>query len=31
MHGGFSHILFNYSRFWMFGAELENVWGSCRF
>ncbi|MGB9665419.1 MAG: rhomboid family intramembrane serine protease [Ignavibacteria bacterium] len=31
MHGSFSHILFNMLYLWMFGTELENVWGSRRF
>lgn len=31
MHGGFSHIFFNMLALWMFGAVLENVWGSKRF
>jgi membrane associated rhomboid family serine protease len=31
MHGGYLHILFNLLALWMFGAELENVWGSRRF
>ena len=31
MHGGFSHILFNMFALWMFGANMENVWGPKRF
>lgn len=31
MHGNFTHILFNMLAVWMFGASLENVWGSKRF
>ncbi|MGE5436235.1 MAG: rhomboid family intramembrane serine protease, partial [Syntrophothermus sp.] len=31
LHGGFSHILFNMFALWMFGMEIENVWGSKRF
>ncbi len=31
MHGSFTHILFNMLAVWMFGAALENVWGSKRF
>ncbi len=31
LHGGFSHIFFNMLALWMFGAVLENVWGSKRF
>lgn len=31
MHGSFSHILFNMLYMWMFGAELENMWGSRKF
>jgi membrane associated rhomboid family serine protease len=28
LHGGLSHILFNMLALWMFGTELERVWGS---
>lgn len=31
MHGNFSHILFNMLYLWMFGTELENLWGSKKF
>ena len=31
MHGSFEHILFNMFALWMFGAVLENYWGSKRF
>ncbi len=31
LHGGFSHILFNMFALWMFGAEIENNWGSKKF
>lgn len=31
LHGGFSHILFNMLGLWMFGVEIENVWGSRKF
>lgn len=31
MHGSFSHIFFNLFSLWMFGAELENMWGSRNF
>jgi membrane associated rhomboid family serine protease len=31
MHDGFTHILFNMFALWMFGAALENRWGSKRF
>jgi membrane associated rhomboid family serine protease len=31
LHGGFSHIFFNMLALWMFGAVLENIWGSKRF
>lgn len=31
MHGGFSHLFFNMFALWMFGMELENIWGSRRF
>jgi membrane associated rhomboid family serine protease len=28
LHGGFFHILFNMLALWMFGVELERMWGS---
>src|SRR5687768_16322426 len=28
MHGSFEHILFNMFALWIFGAVLENYWGS---
>src|SRR5258708_3242093 len=28
LHGGLSHILFNMLALWMFGAELERIWGT---
>ena len=28
LHGGFGHILFNMLALWMFGTELERMWGS---
>ena len=28
IHGGISHILFNMLALWMFGVELERLWGS---
>src|SRR5579872_3841279 len=28
LHGGIFHILFNMLALWMFGAELEQVWGT---
>ena len=28
LHGGLLHILFNMLALWMFGAELERVWGT---
>jgi membrane associated rhomboid family serine protease len=28
MHGGVFHILFNMLALWMFGAELERIWGT---
>ena len=28
LHGGVSHILFNMLALWMFGVELEKMWGS---
>jgi membrane associated rhomboid family serine protease len=31
MHGGIAHLFFNMFAVWMFGAALENIWGSKRF
>lgn len=31
MHGGLMHLFFNMLALWMFGVELEAVWGSRRF
>lgn len=31
LHGGPVHLLFNMLSLWMFGAAIENVWGSKRF
>lgn len=31
MHGGFMHLLFNMIALWMFGMELENIWGAKKF
>ena len=31
LHGGFGHILFNMLALWMFGTELERMWGSNNF
>ncbi len=31
MHGSFEHLFFNMFSLWMFGATLENYWGSNRF
>lgn len=31
MHGGFGHILFNMFALWMFGIEIENMWGTKKF
>lgn len=31
MHGGFWHIFFNMLALWMFGTELEHLWGSKQF
>src|SRR5512136_2718235 len=31
LHASLAHILFNLLALWMFGGELENLWGSRRF
>ena len=31
LHGDFFHILFNLWMLWIFGVELENIWGTKRF
>jgi len=31
LHGGFFHLFFNMLMLWMFGMELENVWGGKKF
>ncbi|MFM2134629.1 MAG: hypothetical protein RL021_29, partial [Bacteroidota bacterium] len=31
MHGSFTHLFFNMFAVWMFGAAVENMWGSRRF
>ena len=31
LHGSFTHLLFNMLGLWMFGAELERVWGPKRY
>ncbi len=31
LHGSFTHLFFNMFALWMFGVQLENVWGSRRF
>src|SRR5688572_9796413 len=31
LHGGFAHILVNMIALWMFGLELEHLWGSKKF
>lgn len=31
MHGGISHILFNMFGLWMFGTQLEQIWGPKKF
>lgn len=31
MHADFMHILFNMFMLWMFGMEIENLWGSKKF
>ena len=28
LHGGVIHILFNMLALWMFGTELERIWGT---
>ena len=31
LHGGWFHIIFNLFALWMFGTDLENLWGSRQF
>ena len=31
LHGGIGHLFFNMFALWMFGAQIENMWGSRRF
>ena len=31
LHGSFNHLFFNMLGLWMFGSELEHVWGQKRF
>ena len=31
VHANLAHLLFNMFAFWMFGATLENIWGSRKF
>ena len=31
LHGSFNHLFFNMLGLWMFGSELERVWGDKRF
>jgi membrane associated rhomboid family serine protease len=31
LHGGFFHIIFNMFALWMFGSDLESLWGGRRF
>lgn len=31
LHGSFFHILFNMFALWMFGSDLERIWGTRRF
>ncbi len=31
LHGGYEHLFFNMFGLWMFGSELERIWGPKRF
>lgn len=31
LHGGFGHLFFNLFALWMFGQQIEHVWGTRRF
>jgi len=31
LHGGVGHLFFNMLGLWMFGSELERVWGQQRY
>ncbi len=31
LHGSFGHIFYNMLMLWMFGMEIENIWGSRKF
>lgn len=31
LHGGMSHLIFNMLGLWMFGSELEQIWGRTRY
>jgi len=31
LHGGFTHLLFNMFALWMFGMDIENLWGTKKF
>ncbi len=31
LHGGFGHIIWNMLALWMFGADIERIWGTRRF
>src|SRR5271170_552918 len=31
LHAGFGHIIWNMLALWMFGADLEKIWGTRRF
>jgi membrane associated rhomboid family serine protease len=31
LHGGFGHLFFNLFALWMFGQQIEHIWGTKRF
>jgi membrane associated rhomboid family serine protease len=31
LHGGFMHLFFNMFALWMFGMDIENIWGTKKF